>query len=185
MERIKFTLSGVFVAYSMLAGPCSAHAVSPYAGQQEREIKALSPEEVQSYLAGKGMGFARAAELNGYPGPAHVLALAEALSLSTEQREKTEEIFKAMETEAMALGRDLIAQERALDLAFARKSITSASLEQMLSRIASLQAQLRQAHLEAHLEQATILTPEQIAAYNTLRGYDKSGKASSHHGHAH
>ncbi|MGH7485986.1 MAG: hypothetical protein ACREMY_10365, partial [bacterium] len=50
-----------------------ALAATPYAGQQSREIKALSQEEAAGLLAGKGMGFAKAAELNGFAGPAHVL----------------------------------------------------------------------------------------------------------------
>src|SRR4029079_2796548 len=49
----------------------SHHQAGPYAGQQARGVKALSDEEVSGYLAGAGMGFAKAAELNGYPGPMH------------------------------------------------------------------------------------------------------------------
>jgi Spy/CpxP family protein refolding chaperone len=185
MGKISFKFSAAFIACALLAGFCFAGPASPYAGQQDREIKALSAEDIQSYLAGKGMGFAKAAELNGYPGPAHVLSLADALSLTAEQKEKTAAVFQAMETRAMALGRSLIDQERELDLAFAGKSVTRASLEQMLGKIAVLQAQLRRAHLEAHLEQAAILTPVQIAMYGKLRGYDKSAVAPSHGGHAH
>jgi hypothetical protein len=40
-------------------------AKSPYAGQESRSIKSLSPEEVRGLLDGGGMGFAKAAELNG------------------------------------------------------------------------------------------------------------------------
>jgi hypothetical protein len=52
------------------------HPLSPYAGQQTRAIKALSPEDLAGLLNGEGMGMAKAAELNGYPGPVHVLELA-------------------------------------------------------------------------------------------------------------
>jgi hypothetical protein len=44
-------------------------AQSPYAGMQTRPIKALSAEQVADLKAGRGMGLAMAAELNGYPGP--------------------------------------------------------------------------------------------------------------------
>ena len=37
---------------------------SPYMGMEEREIKALSADQVAAYLAGNGMGFALPAELN-------------------------------------------------------------------------------------------------------------------------
>ena len=62
---------------------------SPYAGQQARDIKALSPDEIQGYLTGQGMGLAKAAELNGYPGPLHVLELAAELKLTEEQDRKS------------------------------------------------------------------------------------------------
>ena len=52
------------------------HPLSPYAGQQTRAIKALSPEDLAGLLNGEGRGMAKAAELNGYPGPVHVLELA-------------------------------------------------------------------------------------------------------------
>jgi hypothetical protein len=42
-----------------------------YAGQQTRAIKALSSQEEQDLRLGRGMGLAKAAELNGYPGPMH------------------------------------------------------------------------------------------------------------------
>ena len=55
-------------------GPSSAgHA---HAGEQQREIKALSGQDIQAYENGQGHGFAKAAELNGYPGPMHTLELA-------------------------------------------------------------------------------------------------------------
>lgn len=183
MDTNKFLLVCVFLLLPAYASVASES--SPYSGQDAREIKALSQEDIQSYLGGKGMGFAKAAELNGYPGPAHVLSFANDLSLTAQQKEQTSALFKTMETEAVALGRSLIEKEKKLDLAFAGKSVTPASLEHMLGEIAALQAKLRQVHLQAHLEQFAILKPAQIAAYNKLRGYDKPAKAASHAGHAH
>ena len=57
-----------------------------YSAQHTRDIKALSAEEVNQYRAGAGMGYARAAELNRYPGPMHVLELAGPLALTPDQR---------------------------------------------------------------------------------------------------
>ena len=69
-------LSIVLAAYvSLWVSTPIAAPVSPYAGEEAREIKALSTAETKSYLSGEGMGLAKAAELNGYPGPSHVLAL--------------------------------------------------------------------------------------------------------------
>lgn len=163
----------------------STGATNPYAGQESREIKALSAEQVQDYLSGKGMGLAKAAEFNGYPGPSHVLALAAELSLSTRQRQLTEALFETMETRAKAIGRALVDEERRLDRLFASRSIAPESLAQALQRLGELQAQVRQAHLEAHLAQVEILTPMQVAAYLKLRGYGGAGKAEETAGHRH
>ena len=82
---------------TLLSGAAWAQSQSPYVGQQFREIKALSPQEISDYLSGKGMGLAKAAELNGYPGPAHVLELATQLHLTADQKVKTEALFKRMQ----------------------------------------------------------------------------------------
>jgi hypothetical protein len=62
----------------------AALAQSPYAGMQTRPIKALSKQQVVDLKAGRGMGLALAAELNGYPGPIHVLS--DKLGLTPEQK---------------------------------------------------------------------------------------------------
>ncbi|MEP6837110.1 MAG: hypothetical protein ABJA75_03590 [Bradyrhizobium sp.] len=61
----------------------SALARSPYAGMQDRPVKALSEQQVADLKAGRGMGLALPAELNGYPGPSHLLELADRLNLSS------------------------------------------------------------------------------------------------------
>jgi Spy/CpxP family protein refolding chaperone len=155
-------------------------AASPYAGEEGREIKALSAADVDAYLTGQGMGFAKAAELNGYAGPKHVLELASELDLTAEQRTRTQALFASMQTKAIALGRQLVDEERKLDRLFASTGITHNSLQESVARIGELQADVRAAHLEAHLEQAKILRPEQRAHYLRLRGYDASG---AHHAH--
>ncbi|HEY0857556.1 MAG TPA: periplasmic heavy metal sensor [Albitalea sp.] len=174
------------LAYGLLGLPLLALALpaaaqhSTYAGQEAREIKALSPEDVGAYLAGKGMGLAKAAELNGYPGPAHVLELASKLELTAEQRTKTQSLFASMEAKAMSLGRALIDEERKLDRLFASKAIDPDSLNRTLDAIGQLQAKVRGAHLEAHLAQVKILTPQQTQRYAALRGYAAAGGNQGH-----
>ena len=155
-------------------------AASPYAGEEGREIKALSAEDVNAYLTGQGMGFAKAAELNGYAGPKHVLELASELDLTAEQRVRTQALFASMQTKAVALGRQLVDEERKLDRLFASTGITQSSLQESVTRIGALQADVRTAHLEAHLAQAKILTPEQRAHYVRLRGYHAPGAHRAH-----
>ncbi len=158
------------------------HQISPYSGQETREIKALSQREIDGYLTGKGMGYAKAAELNHYPGPKHVLDLSEELNLTSEQVSKTKELFDTMKKEAITLGKKLVEKEKELDQLFANKTIDDKILKSILTEIGMLQAKLRYVHLRAHLQQKDILTPHQIQLYDRLRGY-RSG--SVHHLHHH
>lgn len=160
----------------------AANSASPYAAQEQREIKALAPEDVEAYISGQGMGLAKAAELNGYPGPAHVLAMASELQLTPDQKQRSQILFNRMQARAQELGRSLVARERELDEQFASRTITPESLEALVRGIGELQAQVRAAHLEAHLAQLAILTPAQVDKYAELRGYTS---AVPHNGHAH
>jgi len=108
------------LAVSLLAVPVLADNPSmPYSGQQARTIKALSDEDIAALRKGEGMGMAKAAELNGYPGPVHVLALAGQLGLTKAQRRDVQAIFDRISAAAKPLGGELIAQEQALDQLFA------------------------------------------------------------------
>ena len=121
------------------------------------------------------MGFAKAAELNGHPGPAHVLAMADQLQLSPEQLSQTRAIEESMRAKAKALGAELVQAEQELDTLFALKQVDAKSLGASLARIGDLQANLRKAHLEAHLAETALLSPDQTARYSELRGYAHSG----------
>ena len=102
----------------------SASAQTPYAGMQTRPIKALSEQQIADLGAGRGMGLALAAELNGYPGPSHVLELADKLELSAEQRANAQRLFDFMKAEAMPMGAKLIEQEAELDKQFSTRTVT-------------------------------------------------------------
>jgi Spy/CpxP family protein refolding chaperone len=154
---------------------------TPYAGQESREIKALSADEIRDLLAGKGMGLAKAAELNGYPGPLHVLENRTALKLSDQQARQTQALFASMQAKARGLGKSLVEEERRLDRMFGDRTISHEALVATLARIGALQADLRAAHLEAHLAQRQILTADQNAAYIKLRGYDSTMRHEGGH----
>lgn len=149
------------------------HAMSPYAGQESSEIKALSADELKAYREGTGMGLARPAELNHYPGPRHVLDLGSDLDLTASQTAGLKAIFDRMHEEAVALGKKIIVKEKALDREFASGAIDERKLRDLTAQIAGLQADLRTAHLKAHLETRKILTQLQVARYDELRGYAK------------
>jgi len=158
------------------------HMSGPYAGLEARSIKALSDAQIADLKAGRGMGLALAAELNGYPGPLHVLELAEPLGLSDPQRGKVADLLAAMKAEAVPLGEKLIAQEADLDQKFASKMITLASLAASTDAIGATQAALRGAHLKYHLLTLDVLAPAQIQRYAELRGY-KGGMEHRHEPH--
>jgi Spy/CpxP family protein refolding chaperone len=163
-------LGGSPIATARLAAQ-EHRGASPYTDMQAREIKALSPDEVAGLLAGDGIGFALPAELNGVPGPKHVIELADSLGLTAEQRRSIEGIRRSMRTRAIELGTALVEAERALDALFAGGAATEDAVRAALERAEGLRAELREAHLLAHLETADELGPEQIARYRHLRGY--------------
>src|SRR5216683_395712 len=163
------------------ASNATAQTTSPYAGQQQRTIKALSDQEIGDLLEGRGMGLAKAGELNSYPGPLHVLQLAEQLELSDPQRAATNLLYAKMRERAVSIGGQIIEAERTLDRAFADGQIEPATLRSQLDAIAILQGNLRAVHLETHLAQRSLLTREQISRYDALRGYGDN--RTSHEGH--
>ena len=142
----------------------------PYAGQQSRVASSLSPEEVEGLLAGRGMGFARPAELNGHPGPMHVLELAADLKLTEDQRAKIQAAFDRMLVRATAAGAAYVAAEQAVDAAF-RSGADRDTVFRLVREADLRRADKRLAHLEAHLEVTQLLTVEQRKGYAKLRGY--------------
>ena len=174
---MKFILT--VVALVSFAG--SVMVQQPYSGLQSRTIKTLSAEQIADLSAGRGMGLALAAELNGYPGPIHAIEFADQLHLTTDQVGKLRTLFEAMKAETIPLGAILIRQERNLNDDFARRTVTLASLEEATQRIGTTQAALRAAHLKYHLSTVEILSPEQVARYNELRGYQSDANPRQHH----
>ncbi|MGH6712934.1 MAG: Spy/CpxP family protein refolding chaperone [Bradyrhizobium sp.] len=158
-------------------------AQSPYAGMQTRPIKALSTQQIDDLKAGRGMGLALAAELNGYPGPSHVLELSEKLALLPAQKEQIQKLFESMKAESTPIGVRLIEQEGTLDQQFASRSITPDALKEAITKIGLTQAELRNAHLKYHLETAQILSPDQMKKYAELRGYTSNAPARHHRMH--
>ena len=164
-------MRGLAVAAVLAFTVAPATAQSPYAGMQARPIKALSEQQVTDLKLGRGMGLAMPAELNGYPGPMHVLEHAGALRLSGEQRQRTAALIEAMKAEAIPVGERLIEQEAELDRLFADRAVTAESLRAVTADIGATQARLREAHLKYHLAMRELLTAEQVEQYQTLRGY--------------
>ncbi len=161
----------------LLIGKTSAqHEHSPYAGQEKQEIKSLSEADVEGYLTGQGMGFGKAAELNHYPGPRHVLDMADELQLTAEQKNKIQGIYDRMHQQAVEYGEEIVQQEKALDRLFDSQKISRKQMETAIAEIATLQGKLRLVHLQAHLETKHVMTEKQVKKYDQLRGYQNSFK---------
>jgi Spy/CpxP family protein refolding chaperone len=148
-----------------------APAAGAYAGQQSRTTSSLSDEETAGLKAGKGLGLAKPAELNGYPGPMHVLELADQLALTAAQKSATQQIFDRMAARAKAAGDAYIEAEQALDGVFRSGKADFNAVATALARADKARAEVRMAHLAAHIETTPILTPQQRAMYAKLRGY--------------
>lgn len=173
-----WTLGGAVLALELAligaATPLTAqhqhHMRSAYAGAGSDTVKTLTPQEVAGLLGGEGMGLARPAELNGYPGPRHVLDMADSLALTPEQVERTEAVFQAMHDRAVEIGRAIVDAEKGLDAGFA-EGADPAVLQDRVTELARLRGELRWIHLRAHFETAEILTLHQRHTYDRLRGY--------------
>lgn len=158
-------------------------ANTPYAGFETREIKSLSEADLAQLRAGQGWGLALPAELNGKPGPVHLLELQDEIGLSPAQVTAIEALFATMQTEAIAAGGRFIEAEAALSDAFAGNDLDEATLRDLLAASASARAGLRFVHLRQHLATVDLLSAEQIATYNRLRGYSADPCAAVPEGH--
>lgn len=174
MRRVAIIVFILFLSF----GAVAQH--SPYTSLTERQIKALSEDDVRKLREGQGMGLALAAELNGYPGPKHVLELSGKLALSEEQRRRVQAIYDGMHKSAVALGMEIIELERVLDTAFAEAQIDAKKLAELSIAIGEKQGRLRNAHLAAHIETKALLTRHQIHLYEQARGY-ASGTGTHQH----
>ena len=168
------SISFLFAQSSLHSGHIANNTTSKYIGQEGRIIKSLSPADIESLQTGTGDAFggmAKLAELNGYPGPRHVLDLTHELKLSDDQRKNITTIYDDMKEKAIELGQKIVNIERIANEEFANKSITDTQMKQLILKSSEIYGHLRYTHLNTHLRMLDILTPEQITLYNNLRGY--------------
>lgn len=156
---------------------------SPYAGFETRAIKSLSETDIYELRRGGGWGLALAAELNGVPGPAHLLELRDGIPLSADQVASIKAIFDEMQTEAIAAGARLIETEEAIETAFRAGGLDDARLRSLIAQAETARAELRFIHLSRHLSTPPLLSADQIARYNSLRGYGSDPCTNVPEGH--
>jgi hypothetical protein len=166
-----FMLTAVFLNSFTVIAASEPEYKSKYIGQEKREIKTLSSEDINELRTGAGWGLAKAAELNGLPGPKHVLDMKKEIGLTVEQEKMIIALFKDMKEESIKLGNTLIEYEKELNDRFAERNIDEKVLEELLNKISETYRSLRYVHLSAHLKTPDILSEDQIRQYNELRGY--------------
>ena len=171
MNRLALALPLLILGFAVHAGEAHRSHVSKYAGQAKLAIKSLSPDDIAELRRGGGWGLAKAAELNGVPGPAHLLKMKDQIPLADGQVSAIMEIYQGMKIQAIMQGERLIALEGELESHFRRRTITAPILRASLAAIAEARKELRYLHLATHLRTPEILSPDQIATYNALRGY--------------
>ncbi len=170
-------MPGLFACISLFAvtsAPVMAqhdHKASPYAHGQSSELPSLTVDEVRELRNGEGMGLARAAELNHFPGPKHLLELRSELGLDHAQVERIGTIRKRMKQQAVARGEEILQAERHLAHLFASGQPSVTEMKRITGHLGLMRGQLQAIHLLAHIESADLLTNEQIEHYDRLRGY--------------
>lgn len=172
MKNVLPTATSALAIVAAMSLTVLAQSAQPYSGMQSRPIKALSEQQVADLKAGRGMGLALAAELNGYPGPSHLLELAEQVGLTPDQHSTLKRMFDAMKSETIPIGQTLVELEQGLDRLFAQQTISEQQLKAATENIGETQARLRNAHLRYHLQARELLQPSQIRRYAILRGYN-------------
>lgn len=171
LPRPILLLVSLGLAVPALAQEGDHRTQSPYAGDQARAIASLSEEDLAELARGGGWGLARPAELNGVPGPTHLLELGNKIGLDAGQRAAIEAISAEMKVDAITAGERFIQAERALDAAFTDAVPDADTLARLVAEAGSARAALRLVHLSAHLRTTPLLTADQIERYAVLRGY--------------
>lgn len=156
----------------------AAHAAE--AAREGSGIPALSEEQAAAYLDGRSMWMASVAEQHAYPDPRQVLELAVQLELSRQQQQAVKNLVEQTRTEAIRLGKQLVAQEQRLNRVFAWGQATTENIKKTVTDIGVLQAKLRLVHLLAHVRTKQMLTKEQLKHYNKFLGkHAPSGESNS------
>ena len=178
-----FLVTAVGISGALAQTTGHSHKASPYAGLEARAIKSLSGSDIEELLRGGGWGLALPAELNGMPGPAHLLELRNEIGLSASQVAQIETIHAEMKREAIEGGQRLITAEQAIEDAFAGGNVEAQHLLALIEEASAARAHLRFVHLSRHLLMPPLLSAEQIERYGELRGYTSDPCTNVPEGH--
>ena len=174
MDRLKYCIATALALLWVQSTYAEQKGLSKYSGQEKRAIKSLSSEDIDELKSGGGWGFAKVAELNGLPGPIHLLELKDEIELTDYQTQAIQNLYDEMKTQAIEHGKMFIELEQKLEELFQSSSPNANELEALLVKIENTRKKLRFTHLAAHLKTPRILTSMQIESYNNLRGYSSN-----------
>jgi uncharacterized cupredoxin-like copper-binding protein/Spy/CpxP family protein refolding chaperone len=177
----QFTKAGEFQYACLVPGHFEAGMVGRI--RVSEKSAALSDEEIEQYRAGAGMGYAKAAELNHFPGPMHVLELADKLGLSADQRAATKRLMDAHKADARTIGAKLVESEERLEALFRSGTVDPGALAKAVQEAAAVRGEYRLSHLDTHRRMRAMLTEEQVARYDELRGNARSTPGNGAHRH--
>jgi Spy/CpxP family protein refolding chaperone len=136
------------------------------------------PPDRDGLLNGEGMGMAACAESNGFPGPKHVLDLADKLGLTAKQKAEVQEIYDDMLARARSTGKMIVKVEGELNDQFNSGMLKQESVEEDAESIGRMRGTLRGIHLGAHVRTKEVLTPKQVELYVALRKEQKEKDAA-------
>ena len=168
MSDMRFTKIARTAALAALLLALAAAAPDAFA-------QAQIPSDQDGLLNGEGMGMAAYAEANGYPGPKHVLDLAEKLGLNAKQKSDIKEIYDDMLSRARATGKLIVKVEKELNEQFVTGSPKEENITDDTESIGKMRGSLRAIHLGAHVRTKALLTAKQVELYVKLRQEQKSG----------
>ncbi len=164
---MKFFINTVYLL--LLSGFVHAQSDS----LQKSTLKFISYSDYHQYSTGNDTDMGLIAEVNNYPSPKNVMALAKELGLSATQKTQVKAILTEMNRKALEMGKFLIAEETKLNKQFTNNTINEGSLVFYTNKIGALQGELRNAYLKAHLKTFKTLSPPQLKKYSQLSNKNK------------
>jgi Spy/CpxP family protein refolding chaperone len=182
-SRARRGIGGAGLIVALLAAGGGAGAQTPHGqppagarrhapgdgGEAHRRVDAYLQEFDAVVADGRGFGLAFAADQHGYPGPLHVLELKDRLGLTPEQEARMRALFETMLGEARPRAARLAAAEARLRRLFADVVADDATVRAAVAETEAARADLRLAHLAAHLRARDVLSAAQRQTYHHLR----------------
>jgi len=136
-------------------------------------VHAQIPADREALLNGDGNDQALYAELNGYPGPKHILDLASKLALTARQKHDIRELYNDTRTRARVLGKLIVKVEEEMHYAFNSGMLARESIEDDAESVGKMRGTLRGVHLAAHIKTRELLTKNQIKQYEAFMKAEK------------